>query len=107
MIEVLEAHEEASQGLFRGIRHAGARPEHPDALKLSRAVPQKVYFKIGFLKGMNVLGKGKALPMIPGITIIKILNFAEMVKKVPDTQYLDLFGTLLVGGLSNKREKIF
>ena len=27
VIEVLEAHEEASQGLFRGIRHAGARAE--------------------------------------------------------------------------------
>ena len=32
--EVLQAHEAASDGLFRGIRHAGARDPHPEALSI-------------------------------------------------------------------------
>jgi predicted TIM-barrel fold metal-dependent hydrolase len=35
--EVLDAHEAAGAGLFRGIRHALSRAEHPEALMTARA----------------------------------------------------------------------
>ena len=108
VIEVLEAHEEASQGLFRGIRHAGARAEDPEVLTIPGGAPEGLFQDSGFLKGMKVLGKN-------GYTYdtwhyhYQNIEFAEMVKKVPDTQIvLDHFGTPLgVGPYADKREEIF
>jgi len=108
VIEVLEAHEEASQGLFRGIRHAGARAEHPEVLAIPGGAPEGLFQDSGFLKGMKVLGKN-------GYTYdtwhyhYQNIEFAEMVTKVPDTQIvLDHFGTPLgVGPYADKREEIF
>ncbi|GIS74983.1 MAG: hypothetical protein CM1200mP12_07020 [Gammaproteobacteria bacterium] len=56
VIEVLEAHEEASQGLFRGIRHAGLEP-NIQKLSHPRRCPRRFISRWGFLKGMNVLGR--------------------------------------------------
>ena len=108
VIEVLEAHEEASQGLFRGIRHAGARAEHPDALTIPGGAPEGLFQDASFLKGMNVLGK-KGFTYDTWHYHYQNIEFAEMVKKVPDTQMiLDHFGTPLgVGPYANKREEIF
>ena len=38
--EVLHAHEEAGRGLFRGIRHAGARDPYPEDLRIAGRAPE-------------------------------------------------------------------
>ena len=38
--EVLHAHEQAGRGLFRGIRHAGARDPHPEELMIAGLAPE-------------------------------------------------------------------
>ena len=57
VIEVLEAHQEVSQGLFRGIRHAGARAEHPEVLTIPGGAPEGLFQDPNFLTGLKVLGK--------------------------------------------------
>ena len=54
---MLEAHQESSQGLFRGIRHAGARAEHPEALSIPGQAPEGLFEDPAFLTGIKVLGK--------------------------------------------------
>ena len=108
VIEVLEAHQESSQGLFRGIRHAGARAEHPEALSIPGQAPEGLFEDPAFLTGMKVLGKN-------GFTYdawhyhYQNKDFSAMVKKAPDTQIiLDHFGTPLgVGPYADKKEEIF
>ena len=45
--EVLDAHEEAGNGLFRGIRHAGARDPHPEHLRIAGRAPEGLYGREG------------------------------------------------------------
>ncbi|MEE4281964.1 MAG: hypothetical protein V2I41_08465, partial [Pseudomonadales bacterium] len=49
--EVLDAHEKAAQGLFRGIRHAGARDPHPEDLTIAGRAPEGLYQKEAFIRG--------------------------------------------------------
>ena len=108
VIEVLEAHQNASNGLFRGIRHAGARAEYPEVLSIPGRAPEGLFQDSNFLKGIKVLGSN-------GFTYdtwhyhYQNRDFAQMAKKVPDTlMILDHFGTPLgVGPYANKREEIF
>ena len=108
LIEVLDAHQEASDGLFRGIRHAGARAEHPEALTIPGGAPKGLFEDTDFLSGVKVLGRN-------GYTYdtwhyhYQNREFLEMVKKIPDTKIiLDHFGTPLgVGPYANKKEEIF
>ena len=55
--EVLDAHEEASKGLFRGIRHAGARDPDPEALSIPGRAPEGLYASDEFRKGVARLGE--------------------------------------------------
>ena len=108
VIEVLEAHQNVSQGLFKGIRHAGAWAEHPEVLSIPGRAPKDLFQDSNFLTGLKVLGKN-------GFTYdtwhyhYQNAEFAEMVKKVPDTQIiLDHFGTPLgVGPYASKKDEIF
>ena len=77
VIEVLEAHQNASDGLFRGIRHAGARAEHPEVLSIPGRAPEGLFQDTNFLTGLRVLGKNEASPTILGIIIIKIVNLQK------------------------------
>lgn len=53
--EVLGAHKEAGKGLFRGIRHAGAREEASDALMIPGRAPKDLYSQEDFRQGVKVL----------------------------------------------------
>ncbi len=54
--EVLAAHDDAGNGLFRGIRHAGALDPHPEELMIAgRALPG-LYARKDFRDGVQVLG---------------------------------------------------
>lgn len=106
--EVLEAHQEVGGGRFRGIRHAGARDPHPEALMIAGRAPEGLYSRDDFRQGMKVLGQ-------MGLTYDtwhyhhQNQAFAELARAVPDTQMiLDHFGTPLgVGPYADKREEIF
>jgi len=106
--EVLEEHIELAGGRFRGIRHAGARDPHPEALMIAGRAPSGLYSMDSYRKGLNVLGN-------MGLTFDtwhyhhQNQDFAELASACPDTQMiLDHFGTPLgVGPYENKREEIF
>jgi len=54
---VLAAHEEAGRGLFRGIRHSGARDPEPDALLIPGRAPEGLYRDRAFRRGLRRLGE--------------------------------------------------
>ena len=106
--EVLEAHIELGGGRFRGIRHAGASAEYPDALMIAGMQPKGLYLQDDFRQGMKTLGR-------MGLTYdtwhyhYQNQDFADLARACPDTQMiLDHFGTPLgVGPYADKREEIF
>lgn len=106
--DVLEQHIELAGGRFRGIRHAGARDPHPEALMIAGRAPEKLYEDLDYRKGMKVLGD-------MGLTFDtwhyhhQNPDFANLARACPDTQMiLDHFGTPLgVGPYADQREEIF
>ncbi len=106
--EVLSAHEEAGQGLFRGIRHSGACDPHPQALSIPGRAPPGLYAEPDFRRGVALLGR-------LGLTYDtwhyhhQNAAFAELARAVPETTLvLDHFGTPLgVGPYVGQREAIF
>ncbi len=105
---VLSAHKQAGYGLFRGIRHAGARDPHPEALSIPGRAPEGLYAQPSFRLGVRVLGR-------MGLTYDtwhyhhQNAAFADLARAVPETtMILDHFGTPLgVGPYAGKREQIF
>ncbi len=106
--EALQAHADASDGLFRGIRHAGARDPHPEALTIPGRAPEGLYADADFRAGLGLLGE-------MGLTYDtwhyhhQNAAFAELARAVPGTtMVLDHFGTPLgVGPYAGQREAIF
>ena len=107
--EVLEAHANAGKALFRGIRHAGARAEEPDAMSVfAGRAPEGLYDQADFRTGMQVLGR-------LGLTYdtwhyhYQNLDFMRLAQAAPGTQMiLDHFGTPLgVGLYADQRQEIF
>lgn len=106
--EVLDAHEEASKGLFRGIRHAGARDPDPDALSIPGRAPEGLYASDEFRKGVARLGE-RGYTFDTWHYHHQNLGFRDLAAAVPGTtMILDHFGTPLgVGTYANKREEIY
>ena len=106
--EVLRAHEEAGQGRFRGIRHAGARDENKDMLIIPGRGTEGLYGQEDFRQGVRVLGR---LGLTYDTWHFHHQNpaFTEMARAVPETtMILDHFGTPLgVGPYKDKRQEIF
>ena len=106
--EVLEAHETAAPGLFRGIRHAGARALYPDTLRIAGSAPEGLYQDDSFRRGVARLGE-------LGFTYDtwhyhhQNQDFADLALAVPGTtMVLDHFGTPVgVGPFADQREAIF
>lgn len=105
---VLAAHKAAGKGLFRGIRHAGARDPHPEALTIPGRAPEGLYGRSDFRRGLTRLGE-------LGYTYDtwhyhhQNAAFAELARAVPGTtMVLDHFGTPLgVGPYAAHRQEIF
>jgi predicted TIM-barrel fold metal-dependent hydrolase len=106
--EVLDAHEEAGKGLFRGIRHAGAREPHHEALTIAGRSPEGLYVSEDFRKGVARLGE-RGYTYDTWHYHHQNLDFLDLAKAVPGTtMILDHFGTPLgVGPYAGKREEIF
>ena len=106
--EVLDAHEAAGQGLFRGIRHAGARDDHPEALTIPGSAPAGLYADPDFRAGVALLGE-RGLTYDTWHYHHQNADFAALARAVPGTtMVLDHFGTPLgVGPYEGRREEIF
>jgi predicted TIM-barrel fold metal-dependent hydrolase len=105
--EVLLAHEAAGNGLFRGIRHAGASDDS-GALSISGGAAADLYARPEFRAGITKLGEmGYSYDTWHYHT--QNLAFLDLARAVPGTQMiLDHFGTPLgVGPWSGKREAVF
>jgi len=106
--EALDAHEAAGKGLLRGIRHAGARDPHPEALSIPGRAPEGLYASDDFREGVARLG-GRGHTFDTWHYHHQNHEFADLATAVPGTtMILDHFGTPLgVGPYADKREEIF
>ena len=105
--EVLEAHEEAGRGRFRGIRHAGPHDTTGTLTNAGSGRPCP-YTREDFQEGVRTLGE-------LGYTydtwhfFMQNPEFLQLAQAAPNTtMILDHFGTPLgVGAYANRREEIF
>ncbi len=106
--EVLDGQVEVSHGLFRGIRHAGARDDNPEALFIPGGAPEGLYLNKSFQRGMAALGR-RGFTYDTWHYHHQNRDFLALARAVPDTtMVLDHFGTPLgVGAYQNKREEIY
>ena len=105
---VLDAHEEASAGLLRGIRDALARADHPDILAIPGHATKDLYKDPDFQRGVALLGS-RGLTYDSWHYHYQNQEFLELARAVPGTtMVLDHFGTPLgVGPYASQREEIF
>jgi predicted TIM-barrel fold metal-dependent hydrolase len=106
--DILDAHEEAGDGLFRGIRHAGAHAHHPEVLAIPGGAPEDLYETTAFRKGVARLGE-RGLSFDTWHYHYQNRAFLDLAKAIPGTiMILDHFGTPLgVGPYESQREEIF
>lgn len=106
--EVLDAHEAAGNGLFRGIRHAGAWDADPSPLLIPPPAPEGLYANPAFRKSVARLGE-RGLTYDTWHYHPQNFQFRDLAAACPDTTLvLDHFGTPLgVGAYAGKRDEIF
>ena len=105
--EILDAHEEAAQGLFKGIRHQAASDSMPDLAIPAPAAP-KLLMSEGFRRGVKRLGE-RRLSFDAWIYHHQLPELIDLAKAIPMTKIvLDHFGTPLgVGPYETKKSEIF
>jgi L-fuconolactonase len=105
---VLDAHEAAGNGRFRGIRHAGSHALHPEVLMIPGRAPADLYADAAFRSGVARLGE-RGLTYDTWHYHYQNRDFLELARAVPGTtMVLDHFGTPLgVGPYASQREHIF
>ena len=106
--DVLDEHEAAGGGLFRGIRDALSRAEHPEVLMIPGGAPAGLSADPAFRAGVRRLGE-RGLTYDTWHYHYQNREFIELARAVPDTlMVLDHFGTPLgVGPYATQREAIF
>ena len=106
--EVLDAHRDAGNRLFRGIRDAAARDPYPEALMIPGPAAEGRYADPAFRSGVQALGH-QSLTYDAWHYHHQNRDFADLARSVPDTlMVLDHFGTPLgVGIYADQREEIF
>jgi predicted TIM-barrel fold metal-dependent hydrolase len=105
---VLDAHEAAGQGLFRGIRDALSHPLEPEVLMIPGRAPAALYLDPAFRAGVSRLGE-RGLTYDTWLYHYQLRELLELARAVPGTtMVLDHFGTPLgVGPYAGQREEIF
>ena len=106
--ELLDAHDAAGAGRFRGIRHAGSHALHPEVLMIAGRAPVDLYADPAFRAGVARLGE-RGLTFDTWHYHYQNREFAALARSVPGTTLvLDHFGTPLgVGPYASQREHIF
>lgn len=104
----LNAHEVAAEGLFRGIRQAGACSEGIEGLIIPGGAEAHLFEQDEFRRGVEHLG-ALGLTYDTWLYHFQLPEFVELARAVPDTtMILDHFGTPLgVGPFADQREAIF
>jgi L-fuconolactonase len=106
--ETLAMHETASQGLMRGIRHAGAHHPRPEeGFNPGRYAPG-LFLDENFQAGVRFLGR-RGYTYESWLYHTQLRDFTTLAKAAPDTIIiLDHFGTPLgSGSFRDHREEIF
>ncbi|MEM7337048.1 MAG: amidohydrolase family protein [Actinomycetota bacterium] len=105
---VLDAHTDAGRGLFRGIRHAIARDDEPDALRIPGRARAGLSTEPAFRAGLNRLGE-RGLTFDSWHYHHQNAEFAELAAAAPDTTIvLDHFGTPIgVGRFAGRGDDVF
>jgi predicted TIM-barrel fold metal-dependent hydrolase len=105
---VLDAHEEAANGLFRGIRDALSRADPADGLMIAGGAPEGLYEDPAFRAGVARLG-ARGLTYDSWHYHFQNREFLELARACPDTvMVLDHFGTPIgVGRYAEHRDEIF
>lgn len=106
--EVLDAHEAAGRGLFRGIRHAGAHHPHPEEALIPGKYPVGLFLDKDFQSGVQLLGR-RGYTYESWHYHTQLHDFYELAKAAPETTIiLDHFGTPLgTKSFRDQRESIF
>jgi len=106
--EVLDAHEEAGRGLFKGIRHAGAREESQTELMIPGLGEKDLFSREEFRQGVRLLGH-RGLTYESWHYHHQIKAFIDLARSAADTTIIqDHFGTPLgVGQYEGKCNEIF
>jgi L-fuconolactonase len=106
--EVLDAHEAAGRGLFRGIRDSLVRSDPADGLMMSPGAPFGLCEDAAFQAGVKRLG-GRGLTYDTWLYHYQLPELLALARAVPDTlMVLDHFGTPIgVGRYASRREEIF
>ncbi|MFC1532745.1 amidohydrolase family protein [Thermodesulfobacteriota bacterium] len=106
--EVLEAHEAAGEGLFRGIRHAGAHHPNPEEASIPGRYAPGLFLEEDFQAGVQRLGR-RGYTYESWHYHTQLRDFYALAKAAPETTIiLDHFGTPLgTKSFKNQREAIF
>lgn len=105
---VLDAHEETSNGLFRGVRQAGACSEGIEGLVIPGGAEAGLFEQDRFRRGVEHLGS-RGLTFDTWLYHFQLRDFIALAQAVPNTtMILDHFGTPLgVGPFAGHQEAIF
>ncbi|MCK4897150.1 MAG: amidohydrolase family protein, partial [Anaerolineales bacterium] len=106
--EVLDAHEVAGKGLFRGIRHAGAHHPHPEEAFIPGRYAPGLFLDEAFQAGVQRLGQ-RGYTYESWHYHFQLRDFYVLAKAAPETTIiLDHFGIPLgTKSYRNQREAIF
>jgi len=106
--DLLDRHTEAGRGLFRGVRDALSRAEHPDAMMIPGRAPRDLYLDPDFRRGVRRLGE-RGLTYDSWHYHHQNREFLDLARATPGTtMVLDHFGTPIgVGPYASQREEIF
>lgn len=106
--DLLDRHIDAARGLFRGVRDALSRAEHPDAMMIPGRAPRDLYLDPSFRRGVARLGE-RGLTYDSWHYHHQNRQFLELARATPGTtMVLDHFGTPIgVGPYASQREEIF
>jgi len=106
--DVLDAHEAAGRGLFRGVRDALSRARHPEVMRIPGRAPEGLYADPAFRAGVRRLGE-RGLTYDTWHYHHQMPEMIELARAVPGTtMVLDHFGTPVgVGPFASQREEIF
>ena len=106
--EVLDAHVAAANGMFRGIRDALSRADHPEVLSIPGRGAVDKYRNPQFLRGVRRLGE-RGFTYDTWHYHYQNQEFVSLARAVPGTTMVfDHFGTPLgVGPYAAQREEIF
>ncbi|MEX0964950.1 MAG: amidohydrolase family protein [Pseudohongiellaceae bacterium] len=108
LLEALDQHRSASDGLLRGIRHSAARDRRPQDLFIVSAAPPYLHGKESFRKGLRIIAE-QGLTYDTWHYHHQNLDFLDLARAVPEcTMVLDHFGTPLgVGIYKHCSDEIF